>query len=436
MIENKFLCVLIFASIFVRGYCQTNYNSNINPTIELVSVTPSNVENTYVHTFMAKNNATFSETPSLYNSITCFDGVDPDQPIFIDVDSSRNRVPTIDQVRMIALNHGFNIRDLGGWTGWNGNMVRYEALYRGGSLGGGINYFGVKTSDYIGQYQIDETDLKEIHRLGIKAQLDLRAVYRGGKYCYSNETSYHAYSTGQPVLGDSTDYCNIQTDYGAYVQDASLISDVAWIIYELRIGHPVYFNCRQGADRTGALAFLIEGLLGCYEYTTTAGGNQMAMDYEMTGFSQAGRSDNKNDAAYRPAQEAYSSIGKIFYKMINDVDSIGGGKQTMQERCYYYLNQFALTHPEYYTVNSHFRYVTPGTTDTISAATCQTVGISCTDLDWFINYMLGITDVRGQTLSGKTLFKGPSWAKDNADIKDYDLKGMADKNANSVVYSE
>ncbi|GEM_PF-1750445 len=284
------------------------------------------------------------------------------------------------QVRMIAVEKGFNIRDLGGWTGLNGNKVRYEAVYRGASLGG-TDMYGT-TSD------ITQEDKDELYRIGMRAQLDLRAATNSGKY--SGEYSYHSYSRGETTLKDA-DFNNTMTDYGAYNTDASVVSDIAWIIYELKRGKPVYFNCRQGADRTGTIAFIIEGLLGCYGNNT---GKQMGMDYELTGFSQANLVDNKTvETSYRAATEAYGNTSKLFKALLN-LSASGITFNNLQEKCYYYLNSYW--------------------------ASSSTV-IDDDDLDWFIEYML---DMQSGTYSH------PSFAVNRGD----NLQTVAEKMANVVAY--
>jgi len=303
------------------------------------------------------------------------------------------------QLRMIAVDKGFNIRDLGGWTGIGGNTVRYEQLYRGASLGG--TDMNGTTSD------ITAGDKAELYRIGMRAQLDLRAATNSGKY--SGEYSYHSYSRGETTLTDA-DFNNTMTDYGAYNQDASVVCDVAWIIYELKKGKPVYFNCRQGADRTGTLAFIIEGLLGCYGSDT---GHQMAMDYELTGFSQANLVDNKSvDTSYRGATEAYGNSSKLFYALLNlsvsDMEF-----NSLQEKCYYYLN----------------RYWT-NRTESGSSTNTVTLCIDKSDLDWFINFMLGVTDIEGNLAEGHSAkISGPEWA-----YAGENLKSVAEAKANVVEY--
>lgn len=252
------------------------------------------------------------------------------------------------QLRMIAIDHGFNIRDLGGWTGLDGKRIRYGWLYRGGSLGG--------TDKDGNESTLPWTDRCELHRIGIRAQLDLRAPTNRGKY--AGEGSLHSYSLGRTTLLEA-DFCNNMTDYGAYNQDATVVSDVEWIIDKLQEGKPVYFNCRQGADRTGTIAFVLEGLLGCYDHPTAADGNQMAVDYELTGFSQANLVDNWRVAtSHRSAVEAYTNRRKLFRQIIDLKAADGRQLPTVQEQCYYYLTQG------------------------------KDVRIAPAKLDWFIHFML------------------------------------------------
>ncbi len=298
---------------------------------------------------------------------------------------------TTGQIRMIALENGFNIRDLGGWKGLGGKIVKYGQIYRGASLGGSDK--DGNTSD------LTEADKAEMKRLGVRAQLDLRAATNEGKY--TNEGSLHSYSRGETTLTDAC-FANIMTDYGAYNQDASIVHDMAFIIYELKQGHPVYFNCRQGADRTGIIAFVIEGLLGCNEYSNEAGGNQMALDYELTGFSGANRVDNwKVSSSYRGAQSAYNTTAKLFHQLI-DLNPSGVELSSLQERCYYYLN----------------RYFTDGCNSNVQGEV--QVGIDKDDLDWFIRFMLDLPE-----------YTSPTWAVDAAD-----LKTIAEKDANVVQHKQ
>jgi len=338
------------------------------------------------------------------------------------------------QLRMIAIDDGFNIRDLGGWKGLGGHRLRYGSIYRGGSLGGTDQYGGTDTT-------LSEDSRKELARIGIKAQLDLRAGTNEGRYRF--EDSFHSYSRdGATVPG--ADFNDTQTDDGAYNQDASVVSDLAWIIYELKQGRPVYFNCRQGADRTGTIAFVIEGLTGCFQAANEKGANQMAIDYELTSFSRAELVDNmaRANSGRRGAHEAYRSRSKLFRQIMDlcteDVDfaytfnaddlCTEENMLAIHERCYYYLNRYWSLH-------------TPdGGQDAKNAAVC----IDDDDLDWFICHMLDMSPKEYARYK-------PSWAfswDDQAGAElcgtagscgqngVYDLKRVGEANTRVVKYAE
>lgn len=322
------------------------------------------------------------------------------------------------QLRMIAIDDGFNIRDLGGWKGLGGHRLRYGEIYRGGSLGGTDQYGNADAT-------LSEDSRKELRRIGIRAQLDLRAGTNEGRYRF--EDSFHSYSRdGATVPG--ADFNDTQTDDGAYNADASVVSDLAWIIYELKQGRPVYFNCRQGADRTGTVAFVIEGLTGCFQAANDKGANQMAVDYELTSFSRAELVDNmaRENSGRRGAHEAYLSRRKLFRQLMDlraeDVDFAYGfnaeagcteeNMRAVQERCYYYLNRYWSIHtPE-------------GGQDAKNVAVC----IDDDDIDWFICHMLDMSPKE------YAQFK-PSWAFSWDDMDGgYDLKRAGEANARVVRY--
>ena len=421
----------------VRGEAKTFTTDSVSFIIES---TEFNIENAIVKEYLSKSTATFSTKMSNYNQ-SFFDAARPyrpDQPeckeiTFKDKRANsakvylwttenpenksyigefamkngegkcilRNLIPgrsymyqitsetgrlmvsgifkTSGQLRMIAIDNGFNIRDLGGWTGLGNKEIRYEQIYRGGSLGGADMYG--KTSD------IQDADREELQRLGIRAHLDLRAEPNGGRY--PGETSLHSYSAGKTTM-QQADFNNTMSDEGLLNNDPSLISDIAWIIYELKKGNPVYFNCRQGADRTGAIAFIIEGLLGCAEYSNDNGGNQMAIDYELTGFSQANLIDNlKATTTYRPAQRAYTSYTDRIFRKLFDLKATETGIQlsTLQQKCYYYLNRY-----DKFTMGP------------------KGVHIDKDDLDWFITFMLGMDKSEYEQYK-------PAWAQPGGDLK-------------------
>lgn len=152
--------------------------------------------------------------------------------------NSAGTLKPLDHVRWIH-SQTVNMRDLGGWS-CDGGTVKYGLLYRSGE---------VMTQDY---------DLL-INQLGINTECDLTA-------------------DGTPAFPDKMRFIG-HTSYAMY----SLSNTGAWItnltgIFDaVKYGDPVIFHCSMGADRTGTLACVLEGLLGMSQ-------SDIDKDYELTSF--------------------------------------------------------------------------------------------------------------------------------------------------------
>jgi len=316
------------------------------------------------------------------------------------------------QLRMIKIDSSWNIRDLGGWKGWEGHHVRYEWIYRGGSPGGQ----NAERKDY----HITPEDQTELHRIGIRAHLDLRGM--PGQGAWPRDEKLNAHSLGYSPLKE-TEFMNISTDFALYnpTTNSAVVGDMAWIIQQLRKGHPVYFHCRTGADRTGTLGYLILGLLGCDAYPTPAGGNQIATDYELTSlgmdeqgtieYNTTGRHSGYYSNRYANTVDNPSRMSYGYFRSIRHLESSLCPLQTFQERCYYYLNRYFQDH---------------------DVASAGKVFINKKDLDWFVNFMLGITDRDGHLMPGQTtFFAGPDWAIDEGE----NSLSAAFETAKSLQYS-
>ncbi len=164
--------------------------------------------------------------------------------------------PTL--VRWIDADGGDNIRDLGGWKTESGKQVRYELLYRGAAIDG-YNGGPALTSDG-----------KDIFscQLGIRTEIDLRG---------SDSASKSSPFGGTYVKATITQY--------DYIFDDEQSKESIGTIFKLlsrESTYPVYFHCNAGADRTGTLAFLINGLLGVSH-------EDLTRDFELTGFAERGK---------------------------------------------------------------------------------------------------------------------------------------------------
>lgn len=179
-----------------------------------------------------------------------------------DTDIASGTFNTVGTTRMIWGAWLLNARDMGGWHTHDGKRIKYGKLFRGAEV--------LKKDMY---YELEKQCLMNI---GVKAELDLRRDEDG--------------ATGLSELGFSADD---MTYFYANTYDftpADLLEPETWerqreqfrfILHNLNNERPVYFHCAWGADRTGMMAMLLEGLLGVTY-------DEMCKDYELTGLSGSG----------------------------------------------------------------------------------------------------------------------------------------------------
>ena len=213
-------------------------------------------------------------------------------------------------VRLIYAEGTSNIRDLGGWNA-DGSFVNYGKIYRGNQLNGYGNW---------GNNKLTENGLKTFKEdLKIKTEIDLRTQDKDD----ANQTvnfvdaslPYYKYTIGQytdilepsvwnalphdgntPVdsMENKNDARRLSYATGNAVRNENAMRRSLKGIFEVLAderNYPVYIHCNAGADRTGTVAFLINGLLGVSEA-------DLIRDYELTSFSSVSglryRSEIKN----------------------------------------------------------------------------------------------------------------------------------------------
>ena len=140
-----------------------------------------------------------------------------------------------------------NVRDLGGRIGRDGRRIRQGLVYRGQGLNDN-SVDGVLR----GRSRLtveDVTYLKET--LGIRTDLDLRN---------RRETANMSVS---PLGPDITFISRPSHSYGhIFSPDGKKVMAANFRVFCDRRNYPVYFHCIGGADRTGALAYVMNGVLG------------------------------------------------------------------------------------------------------------------------------------------------------------------------------
>ena len=168
--------------------------------------------------------------------------------------------------RIVNVDGVSNVRDIGGYKAQGNSKVQYGLIYRGARLNA-ITDEGIATFT------------KE---LGIKTELDVRYGTDGGKAVDLEGVAYQqlgmwAYNSILP------DTCQPKAS-GAGLFDARTIDGIKGVFEAIANPDnlPVYIHCTAGADRTGTICYLINGVLGV-EY------EGIVQDFELTSFSEQGR---------------------------------------------------------------------------------------------------------------------------------------------------
>lgn len=258
-------------------------------------------------------------------------------------------VNPLDQVRWINSKTS-NMRDLGGWP-CDGGSVRYGLLYRSGELAAA-----------------DEDLL--INQLGINTECDLTADGTPafpGKMRYIGHTSYAMYSLA---------------DKGAWRTNLRGIFDA------VQYGDPVAFHCSMGADRTGTLACMLEGLLGVSR-------SDIDKDYELTSF-YALRARNGN----------YQGSTTDWAHLIAQIEALSGN--TFRDKCVSFVVSLGFTAAE---INAYRNAMIDGTPEAIVTQTYSvtnnltncTTNNSATQVGINESYTATITANSGYKLDGATV---------------------------------
>lgn len=163
-----------------------------------------------------------------------------------------------DIVGWVAVSGVRNVRDLGGWNG-----LRKGRVYRGSEMNA-VGDHGL---------QIDDDGRKVLlEKLGIRTDLDFRAPTAKSRGECVKES---ALGPGVRLVDAVVEpYLGMFSKTNQYASALRVFADEG--------NFPVYMHCWGGADRTGTVAFILEGLCGVSEA-------DLAIDYELTSFSMFGK---------------------------------------------------------------------------------------------------------------------------------------------------
>ena len=215
--------------------------------------------------------------------------------------------------RTLYVDGTHNVRDLGGWATSDGKRVKQGLIYRSFRL--------THMSDGTFKQDITAAGIATMRNdLGIKSEIDLRG---------DDEMPIETYT--ESILGADVNYYRKPFNYnGDYLDESNraALKDV-FEIFADPSNYPIDFHCAAGADRTGMVAYFLNGLLGVSQ-------EDLYRDYLMTNFISHRR--------------PLSNITGIYVKTLNEYRGT-----TLQEKIYNYLS--------------------------------EVVGVSQNDLDFIISYM-------------------------------------------------
>lgn len=217
------------------------------------------------------------------------------------------------RVRWIAVEGAANVRDAGGWNGLKGGL-----LYRGSELDSSRKQGLDPNNPDKSRFLWDATDagLRVLRdELHIACDLDLRGVQAEIRESPLGPAVRHLF---HPIQA----YTNFLTRIP--------VSSACLRAFADRTNYPMYVHCAGGADRTGTVIFLIQGLCGVSEADLCA-------DYELTSY-ELGRRDR-----------CWSRYA--FNAFVTEIKKFPG--KTLQDRIeYLFLNRFGITADEIRAIRS------------------------------------------------------------------------------------
>ena len=204
------------------------------------------------------------------------------------------RIKDMADIRMIYCEEAFNVRDIGGREA-DGGIVNYGLIYRGARL---VSSSG---SLYLSNY---DQDLFR-NRLNIDYEIDMRR----------DDEVFDTNATTSPI-GANVTYDRLAMNGGytsGFALNSSEITQAKTIIQTIMQnavnGVVTYIHCSAGADRTGTVASILNGILGVSQL-------DLDIDFELT--SMTPRSD------YLRPRYAVDGYGAYWKDWKDYIDGLGG----------------------------------------------------------------------------------------------------------------
>ena len=259
----------------------------------------------------------------------------------------------------------WNVRDLGGWA-CDGGTIKYGLLIRGGRIA------AADRAVLVGQ-------------LGVQHEIDLR-----GKE--GRDPSDGDVATESPLGSDV--WFTIADKAASY----ALTPVETWqtylrcVIDAVTHREPVYLHCTAGADRTGTLACVLEGLLGMSQ-------SDIDKDYELTTFYSGSGTDALARRRNKPE----------WMRLINAINAVSG--DSFRDKCVHFaVGTCGLSMAD---INAYRAAMTNGTPETLhwyqtitKNLTGCTISNAASQVDYGEAYTATITPESGKTLTSVVIKMG------------------------------
>ncbi len=198
-----------------------------------------------------------------------------------------------------------NVRDIGGWKTTDGKTVKQGLLFRSSELNNNVNL-------------TEEGRRILLEDLKIKTDIDLRGFEEKiMPVLDENKVKWLNFSIAP--------YINVsQPEYQPpYREVFRIFADKSY--------YPLIFHCVGGADRTGTVTFLLNGLL-------SVNLNDLCLDYELTSFSiWGGRTSKFED----------------FCKMVDYFNTFGDENDSLKDKIEKYLLHIGVTKEEIKSIRTN-----------------------------------------------------------------------------------
>ena len=209
----------------------------------------------------------------------------PNNTYYIESENGKyDYIKISDGVRMLNIDEVRNVRDLGGWNA-DGGKIKYGKIYRG----------------YNPNTQNASKTEKDFNLLNIQSIIDLRT---------KNEISKDKGTIDNKKITKK----NITISQYRATTSSNVRKVVSQIMSDIVSNKNVYFHCQVGTDRTGTIAYLVEGILGVNQ-------NDRCDDYRMSCFAS-----NNGGTCHNCISNFDTKDEKTINKLINTYNGVGQEK--------------------------------------------------------------------------------------------------------------